>query len=83
MFKTVLLISAVGEIMLKNTVEPERPQMRVACWIRKATGAHAFPRQQWFSERASMLHYCLHVSEFFAASIFRVGNLKVKAESLS
>jgi hypothetical protein len=34
---------AVYEIMSKNLVEPERPQMgiwgRVACWINKATRA--------------------------------------------
>jgi hypothetical protein len=37
---------------------------RIACWIPKATNAHsqyarltAFPRQQWFRERPSLLHY--------------------------
>ena len=60
---------AVFEIMLKNTVEPGRPQvimwrMRIACWILRATNAHseyvtliAFPRQQWLSEHTSMLRY--------------------------
>jgi hypothetical protein len=50
-------------------VEPERPHMtirgmRVACWITKTTDTHskyvmlvAFPWQQWFRERASMLCY--------------------------
>jgi hypothetical protein len=49
--------------------EPYTPQMsirsmRIACWITKATDTHseyvmhiAFPRQQWFRESASMLHY--------------------------
>jgi endonuclease III len=38
--------------------------MRIACWITKATDTHseyvilnAFPRQQWFRERVSMLRY--------------------------
>ena len=59
---------AVYEIMLEN-VQPERPQitirrMRFACWTTKYTHTHsvriyiiviAFPRQQWFRERGSML----------------------------
>ena len=60
---------AVYETMLKNTVEPGRPQMkiwciRIACCISKATDKHseyvkllAFPRQQWSSERALLLCY--------------------------
>jgi hypothetical protein len=59
---------AVYEIMWKNTVEPDRPQitrrMRIACWITKATDTYteyviliAFPRQQWLRERASVLRY--------------------------
>jgi hypothetical protein len=39
---------AVNEIMWKNTVEPDRPQMtnvvwcmRIACWIPKATNTHS------------------------------------------
>ena len=64
---------AVYEIMSKNVVEPERPQMtiwrRVACWISKVTGARAhththtqiynttLPRQQWFLDRNSTLRY--------------------------
>jgi len=54
-------------IMLKNIVEPGRPQMairrmRFTCWIPKATNTHsepiiliAFPLQQWLHEGASML----------------------------
>jgi len=54
----------VCEIMWKNVVQPNRPQMgiwriRMACWIPKATNTQseyviliAFPRH----ERASMLH---------------------------
>jgi len=60
---------AVYELMWKNVVERGRLQMaiwrlRVACWIPKATNLHsqhiifiAFPLQQWFHERASILRY--------------------------
>jgi len=60
---------AVYEVMQRNIVEPDRPQMtvwrmRTACSIPKATNTHsehvivtAFPRQQWLHERASMLRY--------------------------
>jgi len=49
---------AVYEIMRKNIVQPDRPEvtvrrMRIACWILKATNTHseyaifvAFPLQQ-------------------------------------
>ena len=59
----------IYEIMEKNTVQPDRPQiiiwrMRITCWIPKATDIHleyilliAFPPQQWLHERASMLRY--------------------------
>jgi len=59
----------VYEIMWKNMLEPDRPQMtirrmRIACWIPMATDTHsedvtliAFPRQRWLHERASVLHY--------------------------
>ena len=55
---------AVNEIMLKNFVVRDRPQMtvwhmRIACWIPKATNTHseyviiiAFPLQQRLHERA-------------------------------
>ena len=55
------------EIMWKNIVERDRPQMkicrkRIACWIPKATNTHlvyviviALPLQQWLHERASVL----------------------------
>jgi hypothetical protein len=69
---------AVCETMWKNAVEPDRPQttwrMRIACWITKATNTHteyviliAFPLQQRFYERTSMLRYtcttCLVITE--------------------
>jgi len=53
----------------KTTLESDRPQttiwrMRIACWITKATNQHreyvvltAFPLQQLFRERASILRY--------------------------
>jgi hypothetical protein len=60
---------AVYEIMWKNFVEPDRPQMtirrmRIALWIPNATNRHseyviiiAFPLQQWLHERVSVLRY--------------------------
>jgi hypothetical protein len=60
---------AVYDIILKNTTEPDRPQMTVwhmgiACWIPKATNTYseyvifiACSLQQWLNERPSMLHY--------------------------
>jgi hypothetical protein len=61
----------------KNIAEPERPQitiwrMRSSRWVPKAANAHseyvmliAFPLQQWWHERASMLHYA-----YFAYLVF-------------
>ena len=55
--------------MLKNILEPGRPQMRIfrmriARWIRKATNTHseyailpAFPLQYWLHERTSLLRF--------------------------
>ena len=60
---------AVNEIMWKNIVDPDRPQMlirlmRVACWVRKNTETLtryviflALPLQHCLHERASMLRY--------------------------
>jgi hypothetical protein len=60
---------AFCEILWKNNVEPDRPQMTIwhtctACWITKATDKHsedviltAFPLQPWLHESASMLSY--------------------------
>jgi hypothetical protein len=59
----------IYEVMWKNSVQPNRPQMtiwrtRMACWMPKGTNAHseyviliAFPLQQWLHECASMLRY--------------------------
>jgi len=60
---------AVCEIMWKNTLKPDRPQMtiwrmRIACWVPKATDTHlqyvilvAFQLQKWLGPRASILRY--------------------------
>ena len=60
---------AVYDIMWKNIVKSDRPQMtvwhvRIACWIPKATNTHseyvvliALPLQQWLHERASVVRY--------------------------
>jgi hypothetical protein len=60
---------AVYEIIRKNIVQTDRPQMaiwrmRIACRIHKATNTHSqyvlpivLPVQQWLHERASMLLY--------------------------
>jgi len=62
----------IFELMLKNIVEPDRPQMtmwrmRIACWIPLATNTYSecvilitFPQQQWLHERASMLR-CAYI----------------------
>ena len=55
--------------MWENTAQPDRPQitigrMRIASWIPKTTNTHseyvtfiAFPLQQWFQERVSVLRH--------------------------
>jgi hypothetical protein len=60
---------AVYEMMWKNIVETDRPQMtiwrmRVACWMPKATKTHSeyvtvidFSLQQWLHESTSMVRY--------------------------
>ena len=57
------------ETVWQNTVDSDRPQMtkrnmRIACWITKATNAHSecvtfisFPREQMLRERALMSRY--------------------------
>ena len=80
MFNNFFLNLAVYEIMWKNIVEPDRPQitkrhMRVSCWIPKTTNTYLeyviiidFPLQQLLHERASMLCYtyiCLPFSFIF------------------
>jgi len=60
---------AVYEIMRKNIVQRDGPQMtiwrmRIACWISKATKTHlecviliVFPLQRWLHEGISVLRY--------------------------
>ena len=64
---------AVYEIMWKDILKPDRPQMTIwrmsiACWIPDATNTHseyvmliALPLQQWLYERYSVLHYTYNV----------------------
>ena len=66
--------SAVYEIIMKNIVQPGRPQMtmwrmRIACRILKATSTHSenlmlldFPLQQSLTESTLMLRYTYIVS---------------------
>jgi len=61
---------AVYEVMWKNIVGPDRPQMsiwrmRISCWIAKATYTYsecviliAYPRQQWFTDASHC--YVIH-----------------------
>ena len=63
---------AIYEIILKNFVEPCRPQvtiwhMHIVCWVPKATNTHleyviliAFQWQQQLCEHALMLHLYIH-----------------------
>jgi len=67
--RTLFENPTVYEIMWKNTVNADRPQMakgrmRITCWIPKATNTHshyviliAFSLQQWLQEHALMLLY--------------------------
>jgi len=59
---------SVYELMWKNMVQPDRPQMkiwrmRIACCVPKATNTHLeyvlllFPLEQWLHERTSLLRY--------------------------
>jgi len=69
MFSKVFENRTVYEIMWKNTVQADRPQMttwrmRIACWISKATNTHShyvifivFPLQQWLHEHTSLLQH--------------------------
>jgi len=69
MLNNFFLKSCHYEIMLKNTVEPDRPKMtiwrmRISCWITKATNTHSeyliliiLPCQKWLQENALMIHY--------------------------
>jgi len=76
----------ICEIMWKNIVQPDTPQMTVwrmpiACWISKAKNTPseyvlltAFPLQQWLHDRALMLRYTyvLCLSRSFPSPLLRV-----------
>ena len=69
LLSVIFLNCAVYEVMWKNTVELDRPQvtvwhMCIACWIPKTTNTHseyvvfiAFRLQKWLKKCASMLRY--------------------------
>jgi len=73
--------SEVYEIMWKNSVQPDRPQMRkrhmcIAYWMPQATNTDseyvtitAFPLQQWLHHRASILRYTYISSLVFILSL--------------
>jgi hypothetical protein len=61
---------ATGPILLR---------MRSACWISKSTDTHsayvigllAFPRQQWLSERASMLRLFIRTMSVLFSFLYK------------
>ena len=84
---------ALYEIMWKNILQPDRPQMTIwymsiTCWIHKATNTHlefvtliAFPLQQLFHERVSVLRYTYIASQILifcwpCISIYLFFNIK-------
>jgi hypothetical protein len=68
---------ATDEMMWKNDVEWDKPQMTIwlipmASWITKATDTCSlyvilivFPLQQWLHEHTSELHYAYNVYQVF------------------
>jgi len=81
--------NAFYEIMWKNTVEQDWPQMtirrvRIACWIPKATDTHSeyiivitFPLQQWLHERVSVLRWYEHYLSCWISAGQNVSELNV------
>jgi hypothetical protein len=71
-FNNHFFLNVAYEIMWKNTVEPDRTQMKIrrisiAYWILMATDTHseyvipiASPRQKWLWERASVLRLYIY-----------------------
>jgi len=71
LYSVIFFYRTVYEVMWKNSVESERPQMtlwrlRITCWIPKTTNTHTFleyvilialPLQQWSHEHISILFY--------------------------
>jgi len=74
MFRNFFKNSAIYEIICKNMVEPDRPQiivrhMWIACWISNSTDMHsiiltAFPLQQWLHKHAWMFQ-CMYIACFW------------------
>ena len=81
--------SYVCEIMWKNIVEPDGPQMtirrmRIACWVTKATDTHSeyvtlivFPRQQWLRELVSVMFIARTLPVSSRLSVVSVANIRV------
>ena len=79
--------------MWKNIVQRTRPQvtiwpMRISYWITKATTTNleyvtliAFPLQQWFSERTSLLRYTYGACLVLHSATTRI-SVRVKQTSL-
>jgi len=92
-FSEFLKNCAIYEIIYKNMVEPDRPQiivwhMRIACWISKSTDTHsimltAFPLQQWLHEHAWMFQ-CTYITCFWQYNCYMwyIWNISVKIYSL-
>ena len=71
---------AIYELMWKNIVEPDRPQMtiwlmQITCWTPKATSTHseyviilALPLQLWSHESTAVLRYTFIVRLFIQFS---------------
>ena len=74
----------VYEVMWKNMVAPDRPQMtiwrmRIACWILRRINIHseyviiiAFPLQQWLHESPSLLRYTYSACLVWIDSVKRI-----------
>ena len=70
---------------VENILEPDSPRMttghnRPACWVANAANIHweyviliAFPLQQWFHERASVLCYA-YIACLFKNNLYQMGN---------
>jgi hypothetical protein len=67
-------IRTVLEVLFKNTVQPDRPQMKIKrmcteCWTSKTTNTHRLHNtscvsiNRWLHKRTSMLDYT-HIAQF-------------------
>jgi hypothetical protein len=71
MFSNIFECRAVYEIMCKNMIDPDRPQMtiwrmRITCWISMVMNTYqntyCFSLQQWLHERTSILRYTTYIA---------------------